>query len=52
MELVIVVLVDVFMALVAYVVTDRLISSKGIRDGLIKANLFGKDMNKTSEDKV
>lgn len=46
------VVVDVFMALAAYVVTDRLIGSQGIRDGLIKANLFGKDMNKKSEDKV
>ena len=46
------VIVDVFMALMAYMVTDNLISSRSIKDGFIKANLFGKDLNKTSEDKV
>ena len=46
------VVVDVLMALLAYAVTNNLIGSRSIKDGFIKANLFGKDMNKTSEDKV
>ncbi len=52
MDFLAVVVVDIFMALAAYVVTDNLISSRSIKDSFIKANLFGKDLNKTSEDKV
>ena len=47
-----VVVVDVLMALLAYLVTNNLMGSRNIKDGFIKANLCGKDMNKKSEDKV
>ena len=50
MELAIV--VDVFVAVVAYVAADKLIGSRNVKDGFVKANLCGKDMNKTSEDRV
>lgn len=46
------VIVNVFMSVVAYVATDNLICSPTIIDSFIKANLFGKDLNKTSENKV
>ena len=42
----------VCMAVGAYLVTDSLMGSTAVRDMFIKANLFGKDLNKTSEDKV
>ena len=31
---------------------DRLIGSRVMRDSFIKAGMFGKDLNKKSEDKV
>ena len=46
------ILVNVLMAILAYVTTDRLIGSKAIKDKFIKANLFGKDLNKTSEARM
>lgn len=44
--------VNIGMTVLAYVMADKLISSQGIKDRFIKANLFGKDMNKISKDKV
>ena len=52
MELIVSLLVNIFMAGVAYVMVDRLLSSQTIKDKFIKANLFGKDLNKASEDRV
>lgn len=46
------VVVAIGMAVGAYLVTDGLIASTAVRDMFIKANMFGKDLNKTSEDKV
>lgn len=46
------VVVSVCMAVGAYVVTHKLIGSQSVKDSFIKANLFGKDLNKKSEDKV
>ena len=46
------IIVNVCMAVIAYVVADRLISSHDVLSGFIRANLFGKDMNKTSEARV
>ena len=43
---------DACMALVAYLITDGLIGSRAMRDSFIKAGLSGKDLNKTSEDRV
>lgn len=45
-------LVCVFMSLAAYKVAESLIGSQAIRESFIKANLFGKDMNKKSEARV
>ena len=36
----------------AFLAADRLIGSRTMRDSFIKAGLFGKDLNKTSEDRV
>ena len=46
------ILATVLMAVAAYFLTDSLIGSSTIRDSFIKGNLFGRDMNKTSGDKV
>ena len=39
-------------ALGAYLVADGLIGSRSMRESFIKAGLFGKDLNKSSERKV
>lgn len=44
--------VDVLMALGAYLIADGLIGSRSMRESFIKAGLSGKDLNKTSEDRV
>ncbi len=36
----------------AYFMADRLIGSGSMTDNFIKAGLFGKDLNKSSENKV
>lgn len=46
------ILVNVCMAVAAYLLTDSLIGSAAIKDSFIKGNLFGRDMNKSSGDKV
>lgn len=43
---------DVCMAVGAYLVSDGLIGSRSMKDSFIKAGLSGKDLNKTSEDRV
>lgn len=52
MEPLVILSVNIFMAVLSYLVTDKIIGSQVVRDSFIKANLFGKDLNKTSEDKV
>ena len=37
---------------VAFLTADRLLGSQAMRDRFIRAGLFGKDLNKTSEEKV
>ena len=46
------IVVDMAMALGAYLIADGLISSRSMRDSFVKAGLSGKDLNKTSEDRV
>ena len=46
------ILVSFFMSVAAYAAANSLIHSKTIKDSFIKANLFGKDLNKKSEAKV
>lgn len=46
------VVVNIFMSVAAFLAANSLIASKAIKDSFIKANLFGKDLNKTSEDRV
>ena len=44
--------VDACLALGAYLIADGLIGSRSMRESFIKAGLFGKDLNKSSEKKV
>ena len=44
--------VDVCLALGAYLIADGLIGSLSTRESFIKAGLFGKDLNKSTEDRV
>ena len=46
------IVVDVVLSAGAYVVADRLIGSEIMRNSFIKAGLSGKDLNKTSEERV
>ena len=43
---------DACMAFGAYLISDGLIGSRSMKDSFIKAGLSGKDLNKTSEDRV
>lgn len=42
----------VALSLAAYFLAYRLIGSESVKLSFIKAKLFGRDLNKTSEDKV
>lgn len=46
------VFVNLAFSLGAFVTADRAIRSQAMRNLFVKANLFGKDLNKTSEAKV
>ena len=46
------IIVNVLLSAGAYVVADRLIGSQSMRSSFIKAGLSGKDLNKTSEERV
>lgn len=47
-----VVLVNMVLSGGAYLAANKLIGSNTMRDSFIKARLFGKDLNKTSDEKV
>ncbi len=40
------------LSVAAYFLAYKLIGSESVKQSFIKAKLFGKDLNKTSEDKV
>ena len=43
---------NVAFSFAAFAVADKVIRSRAMRELFLKANLFGKDLNKTSEAKV
>ena len=43
---------DACMAFGSYLISNGLIGSRAMKDSFIKAGLAGKDLNKTSEDRV
>ena len=45
-------LIDVAVACGAYVVADRVLASPNTKESFLKSGMFGKDLNKKSEDKV
>ena len=45
-------LIDVAIACGAYVVTNRVLGSPDTNESFLKAGMFGKDLNKKSENKM
>ena len=44
--------VNLAFCVAAFLVADRVIGSRTMRELFVRANLFGKDLNKTSEERV